>query len=214
MVSCVEKRKEGVSYMEITRRGFFKATALAFAGSMAYELSGQSKAFAIDTQKTWKLENTEEVTTICCYCACGCGLIGSVRDGELVHVEGDPDHFVSEGGLCPKGAAEFHAEYIVNPETGALEENPARVTTPKVRRPGSSEWEDISWDDAIEEIARHMKDTRDATFKETNDKGETINRTEAIACLGGSSMTIEEEYFIVKLFRELGAVSIDNQARV
>ena len=66
MVSCVEKSKEGVSYMEITRRGFFKATALAFAGSMAYELSGQSKAFAIDTQKTWKLENTEEVTTICC----------------------------------------------------------------------------------------------------------------------------------------------------
>ena len=178
--------------MDLTRRGLFKATALAFAGSMAWELSNQSKAFAFDNQKEWKLEDTEERTSICCYCACGCGLVTSVRDGELVHVEGDPDHFVNEGGLCPKGAAEFQTEYIVNPKTGALEENPGRVTTPKVRRPGAREWDDISW----------------------NEAGVTVNRTPAIACLGGSSMTIEEEYFIVKLFRELGAITLDNQARV
>lgn len=200
--------------MDLTRRGLFKATALAFAGSMAWELSNQSKAFAFDNQKEWKLEDTEERTSICCYCACGCGLVTSVRDGELVHVEGDPDHFVNEGGLCPKGAAEFQTEYIVNPKTGALEENPGRVTTPKVRRPGASEWEDISWDEAINEIARHMKDTRDETFEEVNEAGVTVNRTPDIACLGESSMTIEEEYFIVKLFRELGAITLDNQARV
>lgn len=201
--------------MDITRRGLFKATALAFAGSMAYEMSDVSKAFAFDsTQGPWKLENTEEYTTICCYCACGCGMVCSVRDGKLIHVEGDPDHFVSEGGLCPKGAAQFQTDYIVDPDTGALEENPARITKPMVRRPYSTEWEDISWDDAIDEIARHMKETRDDTFEEVNEKGVTVNRTPAIACLGGSSMLIEEEYFIVKLFRELGAITMDNQARV
>lgn len=201
--------------MEITRRGLFKATALAFAGSMAYELSTASDAFAFDaTQGPWKLEGTQEYTTICCYCAGGCGMIASVRDGELVHVEGDPDHFVSEGGLCPKGAAQFQTERIVDPETGALVDNPTRILKPRVRRPGASRWEDISWDDAIEEIARHMKDTRDETFERVNDKGVTVNRTPAIAALGGSSMTIEEEYFIVKLFRELGAITLDNQARV
>lgn len=201
--------------MDLTRRGLFKAGALALAGSAAYQLSSASEAFAFDaTQGAWKLENTEERTTICCYCACGCGMLASVRDGEMVHVEGDPDHFVGEGGLCPKGAAEFQAEYIVDPESGKLVENPGRVTTPKVRRPGASEWEDISWDDAISEIARHMKDTRDETFQEKNDDGVTVNRTEAIACLGGSSMPIEEEYLIVKLFRELGSITMDNQARV
>jgi formate dehydrogenase major subunit len=201
--------------MELTRRSFLKATGLAFAGSsLAFGLSNESTAFAMDPQKEWKLENTQEYTTICCYCACGCGMISSVRDGKLVHVEGDPDHVINEGGLCPKGAGQFQAEYIVNPETGELEENPGRVLTPKVRRPGADDWEDISWDQAISEIARHMKDTRDKAFEKKNDDGVTVNRNPAIACLGGSSMTIEEQYLIVKLFRELGCLSLDNQARV
>jgi formate dehydrogenase major subunit len=200
--------------MEISRRGLLKATSAALAGSVAYELSGQSTAFAMDTQKEWKLEDTEEYTSICCYCACGCGLVCSTRDGKLVHVEGDPEHFVSEGGLCPKGAAEFQTDMLVNPETRELEENESRITTPMVRRPGSDHWDQISWDDAVDEIARHIKDTRDATFEETNDAGVTVNRTPAIGALGGSSMTIEEEYFIVKMMREIGAITLDNQARV
>lgn len=201
--------------MELTRRDFLKTVGLTFAGSsLAFGLSNESQAFAMDSLRDWKLENTQEYSTICCYCACGCGLICSVRDGKLVHVEGDPDHVINEGGLCPKGAGEFQADYIVNPETGELEENMGRMTSPKVRRPGGDGWEDISWDQAISEIARHMKDTRDATFEEQNAKGVTVNRTPAIACLGGSSMTIEEQYLIIKLFRELGCLSLDNQARV
>ena len=88
------------------------------------------------------------------------------------------------------------------------------MLTPKVRRPGADDWEDISWDQAISEIARHMKDTRDKAFEKKNDQGVTVNRNPGIACLGGSSMTIEEQYLIVKLFRELGCLSLDNQARV
>ena len=93
-------------------------------------------------------------------------------------------------------------------------ENPTRITSPMVRRPYTNEWEKISWDQAFSEIARHVKDTRDATFETKNADGVTVNRTKAIGGLGGSSMTIEEDYFIVKFMRELGCLSLDNQARV
>ncbi|ACV23195.1 anaerobic dehydrogenase, typically selenocysteine-containing [Slackia heliotrinireducens DSM 20476] len=199
--------------MELTRRGFFKATALAFAGSMAYELSSQSKAFALDDADDWKLVNTEEYTNICCYCSGGCGVICSVRDGELINVEGDPDHVINEGCLCPKGAAMFQLRNVVDEKSGEIIHNPNRITTPLVRRPGGTEWEEISWDQAIEEIARHVKDTRDQNFIETED-GVTVNYTPAIGSLGGSQQNSEEEYLILKMMRSLGVVGIDNQARV
>ena len=199
--------------MDLTRRGFFKATGLAFAGSLAYELSTQSKAFAVDTKKEWKLVNTEEYTNICCYCSGGCGTIVSVRDGELVNLEGDPDHPINEGCLCPKGAAMFQLRNVVDEKTGEIVHNPNRITSPMVRRPGSSSWENISWDEAIEGIARRVKDTRDATFIE-KDGDLIVNRTEAIASLGGSQQNSEEEYLILKMMRSLGIVAIDNQARV
>ena len=200
--------------MELTRRGFFKATALAFAGSMAYELSAQSKAFAIEGESDdWKLVNTEEYTNICCYCSGGCGLICSVRDGELINLEGDPDHPINEGCLCPKGAAMFQLRNIVDDKTGEIIHNPERVTRPLVRRPGSSNWEEISWDQMMKEIARHVKDTRDATFVETED-GVVCNYTPAIGSMGGSQQNSEEEYLILKVMRSLGVVAIDNQARV
>ena len=200
--------------MEVTRRGFFKATALAFAGSMAYELSTQSKAFAIEGgADDWKLVNTEEYTNICCYCSGGCGTICSVRDGELINLEGDPDHPINEGALCPKGAAMFQLRNVIEEETGKIIHNPERQTTPLVRRPGASEWEEISWDAMIKEIARHVKDTRDATFIEKED-GVTCNYTPAIGSMGGSQQNSEEEYLILKVMRSLGVVAIDNQARV
>ena len=202
--------------MELTRRGFFKATALAFAGSMAYELSTQSRAFGLETGEAaddWKLVNTEEYTNICCYCSGGCGLICSVRDGELINLEGDPDHPINEGCLCPKGAAMFQLRNIVDDKTGEIIHNPERVTKPQVRRPGGTDWEDISRDDAIKEIARHVKDTRDATFVLEED-GVTCNYTPAIGSMGGSQQNSEEEYLILKLMRSIGIVAIDNQARV
>ena len=201
--------------MELTRRGFFKATALAFAGSMAYELSTQSTAFAMEGEAAddWKLVNTEEYTNICCYCSGGCGLICSVRDGELINLEGDPDHPINEGCLCPKGAAMFQLRNVVDDKTGEIIHNPERVTKPQVRRPGSTQWEDISWDQAISEIARHVKDTRDATLVQEED-GVTCNYTPAIGSMGGSQQNSEEEYLILKVMRSIGVVAIDNQARV
>lgn len=201
--------------MELTRRSFLKATALAFAGSMAYELSENSQAFAIDeSEDDWKLVNTEEYTNICCYCSGGCGVLASVRNDELISAEGDPDHVINEGGLCPKGAAMFQLVNVVDDKTGEVIPNPNRIYSPKVRRANSSEWEDISWDDAIDEIARHVKKTRDENFIEYDENGVQVNRLEAIGHIGGSQQNSEEEYLIMKFMRSLGLVAIDNQARV
>lgn len=107
----------------------------------------------------------------------------------------------------------FQLRNIVDPETREIVKNPDRVTKPMVRRPGASDWEDITWDDAIAEIARWVKDTRDETFIET-ENGMTVNRTPGIASLGGSQENSEEEYLILKMMRSLGVIAIDNQARV
>ena len=202
--------------MNLTRRGFFSAAGGALATTLAFELSQSSPAFAEETTPTkqWKLVNTEEYTNICCYCAGGCGSLLSVRNGELINLEGDPDHPINQGGLCPKGATMFQLRNIVDPQTHEVVKNPDRVSKPMVRRPGSSEWEDISWEDAIKEIARKVKDTRDASFVEKDESGLTVNYTPAIASLGGSQQDSEEEYLILKAMRSLGVIAIDNQARV
>ncbi len=199
--------------MELSRRGFFKAVGAAFATSVAFEVSQTSPALAVESDSSWKLVNTEEYTNICCYCAGGCGSLCSVRDGELINLEGDPDHPINKGGLCPKGAAMFQLRNIVDPDTREIIKNPDRVSKPMVRRPGATEWEEISWEDAISEIARKVKDTRDATFTEVED-GLTVNRCTGIASLGGSQENSEEEYLILKMMRSLGVIAIDNQARV
>lgn len=200
--------------MELTRRSFLKAAGAAFATSMAFEFMSPSPALAVGSSPEWKLVNTEEYTNICCYCAGGCGSLCSVRDGELINLEGDPDHPINEGGLCPKGATMFQLRNVVDPETGEIIKNPDRVTKPLVRRPGAKDWEDISWEQAVEEIARKVKDTRDETFIETNEDGLTVNYTPAMASLGGSQENSEEEYLILKMMRSLGIVAVDNQARV
>ena len=199
--------------MDLTRRGFFKAAGAAFATTMAFDLTSQPPAYAVEPNAEWKLVNTEEYTNICCYCAGGCGSLCSVRDGELINLEGDPDHPINQGGLCPKGATMFQLRNIVDPETREIVKNPDRVTRPMVRRPGASQWEEITWDDAVSEIARKVKDTRDATFVEI-ENGLTVNYTPSIASLGGSQENSEEEYLILKAMRSLGIIAIDNQARV
>ena len=200
--------------MELTRRGFLKASGAALATTMAFELTSKSRAFAVEPDANWKLERTDERTNICCYCAGGCGSLCSVRGGELINLEGDPDHPVNEGGLCPKGATMWQLRNIVDPHTREVVKNPDRVSRPMVRRPGSSEWEDITWEQAISEIARHVKDTRDESFVEKNDSGMTVNYTPGIASLGGSQQNSEEEYLILKAMRAFGISSIENQARV
>ena len=160
--------------MNLSRRGFFKAAGAAFATSMAFELSSKSETLAVEPSADWKLVNTEEYTNICCYCSGGCGVICSTRDGELVNIEGDPDHPINEGGLCPKGATMFQLRNVVDPETREIIKNTNRKTRPMVRRPGASEWEDITWDDAVAEIAQWVKKTRDETFETMHD-GITVN---------------------------------------
>ena len=203
--------------MELSRRNFFKAAGAAFATSMAFEFMQPSPALAVESSSEWKLVNTKEYTNICCYCAGGCGSLCSVRDGELINLEGDPDHPINQGGLCPKGATMFQLRNVVNPETHEIEKSKVRQTKPLVRRPFSKKWEPITWEQALQEIARKTKETRDAGFVETEEvKGKTltVNRCDSIASLGGSQQNSEEEYLILKMMRALGIVAIDNQARV
>ena len=201
----------------ISRRGFLKGGGAALAATASFGLTAGSPALAQAASKRdgpWKLVDTEERTNICCYCAGGCGSICSARDGELINVEGDPDHPVNEGGLCPKGATMWQLRNVVDPKTREVIKNPDRWTTPKVRRPYSTEWEDVTWEQIIPEIARKVKDTRDAGFVEVDANGLTVNRCESIASLGGSQQNSEEEFLILKVMRALGIVAIDNQARV
>jgi formate dehydrogenase major subunit len=141
-------------------------------------------------------------TTVCPFCGVGCGQVVSTKNGTVVNIEGDPTHPVSEGTLCSKGAA---AAQVVN--------NPRRLQKVLYRAPGGRAWEEKTWDWAFERIATRVKETRDKTFKTSID-GRVVNRTEAMACLGGSALDNEEAYLLVKLMRALGLVYVEHQARL
>jgi formate dehydrogenase major subunit len=198
----------------ITRRSFLKLTGAALMTSVMYEFVGQSTALAVDSSGTWKLVDVTETTTICCYCSGGCGSIVSVRDGKLINVEGDPDHPINRGGMCSKGSSQFAVNSIFDDKTGEQIINPNRLTTPKVRRAGKSEWEDISWEQAIDEIAKKIKKTRDENYEAKSKDGVIVNRTEAIASFGAAALDNEEGYALQKLCRGLGMTYIEHQARI
>ena len=122
---------------------------------------------------------------------------------QVIHVEGDPDHPINRGTLCPKGAS-LEQDIL----------NERRLLKPQVRRPGATEWEDISWDKALDEIAAWTKKTRDETFVEKDGNGTTVNRCEGIAFTGGCTDTNEFNYLAVKSMRSLGVCYLENQARV
>lgn len=200
--------------MGITRRGFLQLTGVAFASSVMYQFAQQSSAFAVDTGQEWKLVGVTETPTVCCYCSGGCGTIVSVRDSKLINVEGDPDHPINRGGLCSKGSSQFAVNSVIDPETGEAIINPNRLLKPKVRRAGKSEWEDITWEAAIAEIAAKIKKTRDENYTEKDDDGVTVNRCEAIASFGAAALDNEEGYALQKLCRGLGLTYIEHQARI
>jgi len=200
--------------MGITRRGFFQLTGAALVSSVMYEFIGQTPAMAAEADAVYKLVNTQETSTICCYCSGGCGTIVSVRDGELINIEGDPDHVINRGGMCSKGSSQFGVHSVYDDKTGERIINPNRVQKPKVRRAGKTDWEEISWEQAIDEIAAHTKKTRDENYEVTDDKGVTVNRCEAIASLGGAALDNEEAYIVQKLGRGLGMTYIEHQARI
>src|SRR6266852_2860303 len=147
-------------------------------------------------RRPWRLDETADVLE-------GRGGRRRGRGNRVRHVEGDSDSPINRGTLCPKGAT---LKYDID--------NPNRIRTPKVRRPGSDHWEDISWDDAIQQIARHIKTTRDRTFVARNARGQVVNRTPGIAMVGGCTDTNEFNYLQWKMTSALGVVYRDSQARV
>jgi formate dehydrogenase major subunit len=191
--------------MEVTRRGFLKATGLGTGIALGFDVST-----AEAEMRQFKISRTTETRSTCPYCAVSCGVIihtlgdkAKNATAAVVHVEGDPEHPINRGTLCPKGAT---LREDIN--------NPNRLLSPKVRRPGSDHWEDISWDDAIKGIARHVKDTRDKTFVAKNAKGQTVNRTPGIAMIGGCTDTNEFNFLQWKVITALGVPYRDSQARV
>ncbi len=143
------------------------------------------------------------VQSICPYCAVGCGQRVFVKDGRVSHIEGDPDSPVSRGRLCPKGSA---SEQFVN--------GPRRVTTVRYRRAHGTEWEDLPLERAMDMIVDRVLDTRERTWQDCDDKGRRLNRTLGFASLGGATLDNEENYLIKKLFTALGAIQVENQARI
>src|SRR5260370_42115295 len=179
------------------RRTLLKGSAAAVGGAVAigFDLK-QARA----EMRELKIARTTETRSTCPYCSVSCGvIIHTLGDKaknvlpQVVHVEGDPDHPINRGTLCPKGAS-LEQDIL----------NDRRLTKPQVRRPGSDHWEDIAWDQAIDEIGRWGKKTRDASFVEKDDKGRTVNRCEGIAFTGGCTDTNEFNFLVVKTMRSLG----------
>jgi formate dehydrogenase major subunit len=188
----------------LSRRSWLKLLAGGGAGLAVSELV-DGRALA-DAAASTKLTGAKEVTTACNFCSCGCGIIAHVRDGQLVNMEGDPDHVVNQGALCSKGASVF-----------ATHGSDQRLKAPRFRAAGSDRWQEISWDEALDKLARKLKATRDASWVSTEKVGDAelpVNRTDAIAFLGGAQNTNEECYLFNKLGRLLGTNYVEHQARL
>jgi len=196
--------------MSVGRRQLLKLAAGGGAGLALAELGfGPRQARA--AAEGVKLEGTQEFTTACNFCSCGCGMVAHVRDGKLVNLEGDPDHVINFGALCSKGAA-----------MKATHESPQRLRAPRYRAPGGDRWVEISWEEAYDKLARKLKAVRDASWVATekdkdkagNEVEYPVNRTDAIGLLGGAQHTNEECYLWNKMGRLLGTSYVEHQARL
>jgi formate dehydrogenase major subunit len=186
--------------MEISRRNFLKFSGGAVAaGAVGVDLAAPGEAKAAELP----IKGAKATTTICPYCAVGCGMIVHTKNGKVINTEGDPEHPINEGTLCSKGAALY--QWI---------NNPTRLTKPRYRAPGSKEWEEVGWDWTLDELAKRIKKTRDETFMLKNSKGQVVNRTDGIASVGSAALDNEECYILQKWLRSLGLVYIEHQARI
>ena len=198
--------------MDMNRRQFFRVSGAGLAASSLVAL-GFSPTAALAETRSFKLARTTETRSTCPYCSVSCGLVMYTLGDKsknvkstIVHVEGDPDHPVNRGTLCPKGAGVMDMIQSSN-----------RVKFPQVREPGSNEWKRISWDDALGRVAKHLKADRDANLVKTVEKdGKTItvNRWNSTALLVSSASSNESGYLSVKVARGLGMVALDTQARI
>jgi formate dehydrogenase major subunit len=190
--------------VSIGRRSWLKFVAGGGFGLALTDLADARELQAAASRT--KLKDAREVTTACNFCSCGCGMICHVRGDTLVHLEGDPDHVVNRGALCSKGSA------MIAPHASER-----RLKVPLRRAPGSDRWEEISWDDALDRIARKVKEVRDATWiarEKVGDAEYQVNRTDAIAFLGGAQNTNEECYLFSKMARLFGTAYVEHQARL
>lgn len=193
----------------MSRRQFFRICAAGMGSSSVVGL-GLSPGAALAEVRAYKLARTTETRGTCPYCSVSCGVVMYSRgdkaknvNDRIIHIEGDPDHPVNRGTLCPKGAALLDMVH-----------SPNRLMHPEVREPGAKEWKQISWDEALNRVAKHMKADRDADFEEKNDKGETVSRWNSTAFLVSSAITNEAGYLAVKMARGMGVTAIDTQARI
>ena len=192
--------------MDLSRRQFFQASATALATTaFGFDLSrAQARA------KELKIARTTQTASVCPYCAVGCSVVihtlgdrAKNVEPTVVHIEGDTESPINRGTLCSKGIS--LKQYVVNDR---------RLTKPLYRAPGASEWEATSWDDAIDRMARRIKDSRDTGFVERDERGRIVNRLENVALIGGCTDTNEINYLLGKFRFGLGLVTYENQARL
>src|SRR6202789_2352442 len=198
-------------FMQLSRRGFIKITAAGLAASSlgALGCGGAGEALAASV-RPFKLTAATETRNTCTYCSVACGiLIYSLGDkaknavSDITHIEGDPDHPVNRGTLCPKGSGLLDIVHA-----------PTRLKVPRYRAPGANEFKEVSWDFALDRIARLMKEDRDKHFIAKNAKGVTVNRWTSTGMLAASASSSETSLLTWKVARSLGMVVFDNQARV
>ncbi len=195
--------------MDMNRRQFFRVSGAGLAASSLVAL-GFSPTAALAEARNFKLARATETRNTCPYCSVGCGVIMySLGDkaknvtSSIIHIEGDPDHPVNRGTLCPKGA-------------GLLDfvHSPNRLKFPEIREPGSTEWKRVSWDEAMDRLVKLMKADRDANFQATNADGKPVNRWLTTGMLCASASSNEAGYITHKAMRSMGMLVFDNQARV
>jgi formate dehydrogenase major subunit len=197
--------------IELSRRQFIAGASAGLAGTAIGALGfGEAETAYAAMIRPFKLLSTTETRNTCTYCSVACGIImyskGNLAKGEkadIIHIEGDSDHPTNRGTLCPKGAALLD---MVHSET--------RTKYPQVRKAGSDKWERVSWDAALDRIARLMKDDRDKNFIATNNDGTTVNRWLTTGFLAASATTNETAFVTYKVVRSAGMLAFDNQARV
>ena len=191
--------------MDVSRRQFIQISGATAAGLAVSGLGFDLKPVKAHAQML-KTKYAKETTSICPYCAVGCGIIvhtSKKGDGRVINIEGDPEHVINRGTLCSKGAS-----------LAQLTENEQRITNPMYRAPYTDEWKPVSWDWALTKIAKRIKATRDATFEYKNARGQEVNRTTAIASVGSAAMDNEECWIYQALMRAAGLVYVEHQARI
>jgi formate dehydrogenase major subunit len=191
----------------VTRRDFLKISGVAAAGltlsQLGFDLT-TAQLHAAELRTALRIKGAKETPSICCYCSVGCGILVSTdAKGTVINTEGDPDHPISEGALCAKGAAAYQI---------AVNDN--RLKKVRYRAPNSDKWKEVSWEWALDKIAANIKKSRDKSFVEKNKDGKVVNRTDGIASVGSAALDNEECWLYQTFLRSLGLVYIEHQARI